>query len=137
MRVARLGVQGCRQVVLERRQAALRAQASRLRAHVEAHPEQRLVDIAHSLVTTRTAFDVRAVVVAKTREELVAQLSRVTAAEPGGKLAVFFSGQGSQRPEMSHRPRATRSSASGPGGPPGPNVLHRTGKLYSESLIQG
>ncbi|MEU1949035.1 SDR family NAD(P)-dependent oxidoreductase, partial [Streptomyces sp. NPDC020125] len=43
--------------------AALRAQAAKLLAHLDAHPGARPVDIGHSLATTRAAFEHRAVLV--------------------------------------------------------------------------
>ena len=42
-------------------ESALAAQARRLAAHVEARPELALADVAHSLATTRTHFEQRAV----------------------------------------------------------------------------
>ncbi|WP_431047767.1 SDR family NAD(P)-dependent oxidoreductase [Streptomyces sp. P1-3] len=97
---------------------ALRAQAERLAAHVTGHPDQRPVDLAHSLATTRSALDHRAVLLAgadTAREELLRGLAALAAADgtaadlvPGlvrgevreGKTAFLFSGQGSQRPGM-------------------------------------
>ncbi|MFD3595223.1 type I polyketide synthase [Nocardia sp. NPDC058640] len=89
-----------------RNAAALCDQADRLRAAVmdSAHD---LTDIAHSLATTRTRFDHRAVVVANTRKEFLDGLDAVaeehTAASvvlsrrgAGGKLAMMFPGQGGQ-----------------------------------------
>ncbi|MEV6129541.1 type I polyketide synthase [Streptomyces violaceusniger] len=43
--------------------AALRAQAAKLLAHLDAHPGAHPVDIGHSLATTRAAFEHRAVLV--------------------------------------------------------------------------
>ena len=93
-------------------ESALAAQARRLAAHLEARPELSLGDVAHSLATTRTHFEQRAVVIAPERAALLAALQALAAAEPsaqavvgrarsgGGKLAVLFTGQGSQRPQM-------------------------------------
>jgi acyl transferase domain-containing protein/acyl carrier protein len=93
----------------------LRAQATRLRRHVIGNPQLRAKDIAWALATTRTAFDVRAVVAGRDREELLAGLSHVEAGTSapvgqfpivaGGSLvrghtAVLFTGQGSQRAGM-------------------------------------
>ncbi|RKT54473.1 type I polyketide synthase [Saccharothrix australiensis] len=75
-------------------EAALRAQAERLR-EVDAHP----ADVAHSLVTGRSRFPHRAVVVGRTREELLAGLAggAVTGeARAAGRVAFVFPGQGSQ-----------------------------------------
>ncbi|GAA3431813.1 hypothetical protein GCM10018954_014140 [Kutzneria kofuensis] len=81
---------------------AVRAQAARLSGFGD------VADVAWSLVTTRTMFDHRAVVIGADRDELAAGLNAVangepsaavvqgTAAEPG-RLAVLFTGQGSQR----------------------------------------
>ncbi|GAA0401711.1 type I polyketide synthase [Streptomyces luteireticuli] len=86
---------------------ALREQAARLRAHVEARPDVAPVDIAHSLVTARSAFGHRAVVLGGDRGELLAGLAALAAGEPAanvvegvahgpGKTAFVFPGQGSQ-----------------------------------------
>src|SRR6202044_2422153 len=93
-------------------ESALAAQARRLAAHVEARPELALADVAHSLATTRTHFEQRAVVIAREHAALLASLQALGAGEPSvhavmgrarsgeGKLAVLFTGQGSQRPQM-------------------------------------
>ncbi|MFO7567058.1 MAG: SDR family NAD(P)-dependent oxidoreductase, partial [Enhygromyxa sp.] len=90
--------------------AAIRANAERLRAHLEANPELALVDLGFSLATTRTHFDLRAAILAEDREQALAELARIASqadAEPLGvhaqaspKLALLFSGQGSQHPGM-------------------------------------
>ncbi|MFD3746319.1 type I polyketide synthase [Nocardia sp. NPDC058633] len=83
--------------------AALRDQAARVREAVVNSPHD-LADIAHSLATTRTRFDHRAVVVANTRGEFLDGLAAIadehTAASTvlsrrgtGGKLAMMFPGQ--------------------------------------------
>ncbi|MFE5126526.1 type I polyketide synthase, partial [Streptomyces sp. NPDC056669] len=87
--------------------AALRDQAERLVAHVEARPELRPEDVAYSLATGRSAFDHRAVVVAENRDGLLKALGalaegrRSAALVQGsvavGKVAFLFTGQGSQR----------------------------------------
>nr|AEU17899.1 putative type I PKS [Streptomyces antibioticus] len=90
---------------------ALIAQAERLRDFVEDHPETDPVDLAHSLATTRTAFEHRVVLTASDRDELLASLRALAAgrrapevsrgvAEPGARVAFLFTGQGSQRPGM-------------------------------------
>ncbi|MEU0482186.1 type I polyketide synthase, partial [Streptosporangium sp. NPDC006013] len=88
---------------------ALRAQAARLLAHVDGVPETSMDDLAFSLATTRSAFEYRAGVLAADHAELRAGL---TALADGGatgvikghgrqaKLAVLFTGQGSQRAGM-------------------------------------
>ncbi|MYQ67521.1 MULTISPECIES: type I polyketide synthase, partial [unclassified Streptomyces] len=86
---------------------ALRAQAARLLAQVEADPALRPVDLALSLATQRSTFDHRAVVLTDDRETAVRGLAAVCvgeadsaavvgAAEPG-RTAFLFSGQGAQR----------------------------------------
>ncbi|MFE5142017.1 SDR family NAD(P)-dependent oxidoreductase [Streptomyces fagopyri] len=89
---------------------ALHAQAARLLAHVQAHPDLDPADVGLSLARTRSAFENRAVVRGGDREELLAGLAAVARGEsmPGvvqgnvteGKLAFLFSGQGAQRLRM-------------------------------------
>ncbi|WP_394836500.1 SDR family NAD(P)-dependent oxidoreductase [Pendulispora rubella] len=90
---------------------ALRAQASRLREHVEAHPELAVADIAHSLATTRSHFERRAALVVRDRDELLGALAVVRDGSTAphvvsgrkkgeGKVAFVFPGQGSQWPDM-------------------------------------
>ncbi|MEU4804933.1 type I polyketide synthase [Actinosynnema sp. NPDC023587] len=83
-------------------EAALRAQADRLRDHLAAQPGLNLADVAFSAATTRAQLDERAVVVASDRDELLAGLAALTArGRPvSGKTAVLFTGQGSQRAGM-------------------------------------
>ncbi|MBL7617932.1 acyltransferase domain-containing protein, partial [Frankia sp. AgB1.8] len=90
--------------------AALAAQASALRHHLDSQPELPLTDIAHSLATTRTTFNHRAVIVANTRDELRAglddlaanprtpQTARVTrgTSRPRENPVLVFPGQGTQ-----------------------------------------
>ncbi|MFC8448663.1 type I polyketide synthase [Kitasatospora sp. NPDC057223] len=104
--------------------AALPGQAERLHAHLTAHPETDLVDLGHSLATTRTALEHRAVVLATDRgtalQALAALASGTVGAGPdgiaadgtavvrgrtrtGGLTAFLFSGQGAQRPGMGRR----------------------------------
>ncbi|GHJ16549.1 type I polyketide synthase [Micromonospora sp. AKA38] len=89
---------------------ALRAQADRLAAWIEANPAVPLTDLAHALATGRSAFEHRAVLLPRDRSGLLAGLAAVAADEPSstvvrgtagtGRLAVLFSGQGAQRPGM-------------------------------------
>ncbi|WP_147339741.1 type I polyketide synthase [Actinomadura spongiicola] len=95
--------------------AALRDQAARLLAFVDARPDADVVDVAHSLAVTRTAFAHRAVVMGRDRTELLAGLRALSRGEPAqelvqgvapahsGRLAFLLSGQGSQRPGMGRR----------------------------------
>ncbi|WP_374223841.1 type I polyketide synthase [Streptomyces sp. ISL-11] len=91
-----------------RNTAALREQAERLLSHVLGVADARAVDVAYSLATSRAALEHRAVVVGSDLDELTAGLravaegsssAQVVEGEAGreGKLAVLFSGQGSQR----------------------------------------
>ncbi|WP_394827281.1 SDR family NAD(P)-dependent oxidoreductase [Pendulispora albinea] len=92
-------------------EAALFAQAGRLRAHLEEHPDASLADVAHSLGTARTHFERRAVIVARERAELLDALGALEAGELGpgvtagevsveGKVVFVFPGQGTQWPGM-------------------------------------
>ncbi|WP_455682071.1 type I polyketide synthase [Streptomyces tendae] len=87
--------------------AALPAQADRLRSHAARRTDQRVEDIGHSLVTGRTVFEHRAVVVGVNRSELLSGLSGLAAgempagtvtgrADVRGKTVFVFPGQGSQ-----------------------------------------
>ncbi|GAA2807793.1 hypothetical protein GCM10010452_40570 [Crossiella cryophila] len=75
--------------------AAVRAQAARLSAHLAAHPDLRPVDIGHSLATTRTTFDHRAVVFNQDELTRLAQGGPVVQAT-GSRPVFVFPGQGSQ-----------------------------------------
>jgi acyl transferase domain-containing protein/D-arabinose 1-dehydrogenase-like Zn-dependent alcohol dehydrogenase/acyl carrier protein/predicted alpha/beta hydrolase family esterase len=86
-------------------EAAVRAQAERLRSHLAARPELDLMDVGFSLATTRAHLDRRAAVVAMDRHELLARLAELAADAPvggvvGGKTAFLFTGQGAQRAGM-------------------------------------
>lgn len=87
--------------------SALAAQAGRLGRYVRARPALDVVDVGYSLVSTRSVFNHRAVVVGQTRDELLAGLAGVVAGrpeagvvcgvgKPAGKTAFVFAGQGSQ-----------------------------------------
>ncbi|MEU2850052.1 beta-ketoacyl synthase N-terminal-like domain-containing protein, partial [Streptomyces sp. NPDC007049] len=89
---------------------ALAAQAARLLSYVEERPELRPVDVGYSLATGRSVFEHRAVVLAGDTagsDDVVRALgalasgdadpSAVSGAVLGGRTAVLFSGQGSQR----------------------------------------
>ncbi|TWF93872.1 type I polyketide synthase [Saccharopolyspora dendranthemae] len=92
-------------VLSARSRPALLAQAARLRD--AGTPEAEPVDVGFSLVTSRTAFENRAVVLGTDRDELRAALDSLIAERPDdrvvqgvtapvGKTAFVFPGQGSQ-----------------------------------------
>ncbi|GFG64843.1 polyketide synthase [Mycobacterium kubicae] len=94
-------------VVSGRSADALARQAARLRAWVGERPELESADVGWSLVTTRSVFEHRAVVVGSDRDQLLAGLASLAAGEPGngvvvgrarsaGKTVFVFPGQGSQ-----------------------------------------
>ncbi|AUX43617.1 acyl transferase [Sorangium cellulosum] len=98
-------------LVSARSEAALRAQAARLREHLAARDQLELLDVAYALATARAHFDHRAALVVHDRRELLDALDALAAGQPaqgavlghsrtGGKLAVLFTGQGSQRHGM-------------------------------------
>ncbi|WP_344318013.1 type I polyketide synthase, partial [Streptomyces javensis] len=85
---------------------ALQGQAERLYALLEADPDLALTDVGHSLATTRATFEQRAVLLAADRDGFRSALrtladggdgpSVVRGAPAAGKLALLFTGQGSQ-----------------------------------------
>ncbi|MFD5899853.1 type I polyketide synthase, partial [Streptomyces sp. NPDC060366] len=91
---------------------ALRAQASRLHAWLEEQPDVDLPAVADALTGTRATLDHRAVVFGTGRGQLMDALAAVAAGTPtpqavtgryrAGKLAVIFTGQGSQYAGMGH-----------------------------------
>ncbi|MFD2619858.1 type I polyketide synthase, partial [Streptomyces chumphonensis] len=93
-------------VVSARGEAALRAQAERLRAQVAKRPELSLVDVGFSAALSRAHLEHRAAVVAADRDELLAGLAALSAGEPAdsvvegrqlaGKSVFVFPGQGAQ-----------------------------------------
>jgi epothilone polyketide synthase D len=89
--------------------SALNAQAARLLAHLNAHPEVSLGDVAFSLATTRAAMEQRLALSASSREGLREALASAARGEtpPGAargrvsftgmeKVVFVFPGQGSQ-----------------------------------------
>ncbi|NBM14279.1 type I polyketide synthase [Streptomyces sp. GC420] len=94
-------------VVSARSEGALRAQAERLRDFVVADPNAEVADIGASLVSSRSRFEHRAVVLGHDRDELLLGLTslrdgtesagvvRGVAGEVGG-TAFLFPGQGTQ-----------------------------------------
>ncbi|MFC5184936.1 type I polyketide synthase [Actinomadura harenae] len=101
-------------VVSARSEDALRAQAARLRAFLTGTPDTNTdtVDAARTLVTARSSFDRRAVILGADRTELATGLAAVARGDtaPGavlgseipdlGRRVLVFPGQGSQWPEM-------------------------------------
>ncbi len=93
-------------LVSARTEAALRAQADRLRAYLATRPELSLADVAFSSATARAQLEHRAAVVATDRGTLLAGLGALSAGEPvdgvvegrpvGGKAVFVFPGQGAQ-----------------------------------------
>ncbi|WP_018502752.1 type I polyketide synthase [Parafrankia discariae] len=101
-------------VVLSGRDAdALRTQAQQLFTHVQDRPQLDPADLGWSLATGRAVFEHRAVVLADDRETLTQALAALAVDEAGvgltrgvaarGRLALLFTGQGSQRPGMGQR----------------------------------
>ncbi|MGC5562273.1 type I polyketide synthase [Streptomyces sp. FR-108] len=100
-------------VLSARSEPALREQAARLRDFVAADTSPAVADVGHSLVSTRTVFEHRAVVLGAQRGELTAGLAGLAAGEPdprvvkgtvpaGGAATIgfLFAGQGAQRAGM-------------------------------------
>ncbi|MCX7566456.1 beta-ketoacyl synthase N-terminal-like domain-containing protein [Sulfitobacter sp. F26169L] len=91
-----------------RTKAALDANTAALSAHLRAHPEQDLADIAHTLKNGRRGFERRRVVVAETHEEAATLLEagdtrRVFTHENLGadpEVVFMFPGGGAQYPDM-------------------------------------
>ncbi len=97
-------------VLSARGSGSLCGQAARLRSHVVERPDVALVDLAYSLATDRAVHEHRAVVVASGREQLLERLAVLAEGETAagcvsgvagrGRVAVVFTGQGSQRVGM-------------------------------------
>ncbi|MEY9840330.1 type I polyketide synthase [Streptacidiphilus sp. EB103A] len=94
-----------------RTEEALRGQAGRLRSWLDRHPEAQPGDVAAALATRRTALTVRAALTGADRAGVERALAALAVGEadpdvvqgrarPDGRLAVLFTGQGSQRPRM-------------------------------------
>ncbi|MGI5282728.1 SDR family NAD(P)-dependent oxidoreductase [Nonomuraea polychroma] len=93
---------------------AVRDQAAQLAAHVRAHPQMAITDVAHTLATQRTMHEQRSAVVGQTTEELLAGLDTlaqdalpIIQAPPRGPVTFLFTGQGSQYPGMGRHLYAT------------------------------
>ncbi|WUJ33209.1 type I polyketide synthase [Streptomyces sp. NBC_00386] len=95
-------------VLSARSEQALRAQAARLRDSVAADAGATAAGVGQALVTTRSLFEHRQVVIGAGRDELLARLAAVAAGEepacgavsavarPVGKTVFVFPGQGAQ-----------------------------------------
>jgi acyl transferase domain-containing protein/surfactin synthase thioesterase subunit len=83
-----------------RSEAALAAQAARLRAHLNSRPQLELRDVGYSLATARTHFEHRACVIGNWREgldDLTRVVTGTVAKSPSScALAFAFTGQGAQ-----------------------------------------
>ncbi|PSL48621.1 acyl transferase domain-containing protein [Saccharothrix carnea] len=97
-------------VLSARDETALRAHAQRLREFLDASPDVPPARVGAALAT-RTPFAERAVVLGRTRDDLLAGLDAVSAgtdapavvrgrATRTGRTALLFTGQGAQRPGM-------------------------------------
>ncbi|MEV6341168.1 SDR family NAD(P)-dependent oxidoreductase [Nocardia vinacea] len=94
-------------------EAALRAQADRLRQWMIGDSEADPWDIAHALTTSRARLDWRGTVIGRDRTELLAGLADLAGGGSGpdvvrgvvgtGRTAFLFTGQGAQRPGMGAR----------------------------------
>ncbi|HET9257079.1 MAG TPA: beta-ketoacyl synthase N-terminal-like domain-containing protein [Pseudonocardiaceae bacterium] len=91
--------------------AALRAQARRLLAHLTAHPELDITDVGWSLAATRALLRHRAVLLPANRDAALHDLGSLADGRPAPgtvrgvatgrpRTAFLFPGQGSQRPGM-------------------------------------
>ncbi|HEX4703823.1 MAG TPA: beta-ketoacyl synthase N-terminal-like domain-containing protein, partial [Pseudonocardiaceae bacterium] len=94
-------------VISGRSADALRDQAKALRSHMDVHPGLPPVDVGHSLATTRSAFEHRAVVLAGDRDEFLTGLAAIVegvaapgvvrgTTKPTGGAVFVFPGQGAQ-----------------------------------------
>ncbi|MEV8320761.1 acyltransferase domain-containing protein [Streptomyces sp. NPDC059900] len=102
-------------VLSARSEPALKEQAARLRDLVAADTSLSAVDVGHALVSRRSSFEHRAVVLSGSREEALAGLDLVaegggseravrgTATDPSGPVVFVFPGQGSQWLGMGRR----------------------------------
>ncbi|KUJ66797.1 polyketide synthase [Streptomyces albus subsp. albus] len=97
-------------VLSAKSEAALRAQAAKLAAALEADAALRPADVGHSLATTRAVHDERALLVGTDRDDFIRALTGLAAGEArpdvvrgagtAGRTAFVFPGQGSQWAHM-------------------------------------
>ncbi len=95
-------------LVLSARSAtALDAARQRLAAHLQAHPQQRLDDIAWTLQTGRRRFEHRTCVVAVDHAQAIARLgappAATTASAATPRVVFMFPGQGAQHAQMARQ----------------------------------
>ncbi|HEX6524143.1 MAG TPA: type I polyketide synthase, partial [Streptosporangiaceae bacterium] len=101
-------------IVTARDETTLSAQAKRLYEHLENHADLSPAEVGWSLATTRTAFEHRAVILGHDRDTLLTGLDALARgaqaaglvrgrADGTGKLAVLFTGQGSQNPGIGRK----------------------------------
>ncbi|MEV0251183.1 amino acid adenylation domain-containing protein [Nocardia sp. NPDC050712] len=87
-------------VLSARTDAALNARAAQLSAHLQRRPQLRAADVGYTLVTGRSEFAKRAVVLGADTAELIAGLAEVHAtsapADASGGVVFVFPGQGPQ-----------------------------------------
>ncbi|MCA1217798.1 type I polyketide synthase [Streptomyces sp. 8L] len=94
-------------VISAKSQSALKDQAARLVSYLETHEQVSVADVGLSLLTARSSFDHRAVVVGRGRDELVAGLRALATggsaanlvegvARRDSRVAFVFPGQGTQ-----------------------------------------
>ena len=103
-------------VLSGRTENALRDQAVRLRDRLRDEPDQDPLDVAYTLATARTAFEHRAAVVAKGKDDLLKGLEAIAQGDPSDlvrrgragqrrkrRVVFMFPGQGSQWSGMARR----------------------------------
>jgi acyl transferase domain-containing protein/thioesterase domain-containing protein len=90
-----------------RNKKSLDGQAARLADHLERHPEQKLADVAYTLLEGRRGFEQRRVLAVESREEAIQLLrepdaERVFSHPAADKASIVFSfpGGGAQYPKM-------------------------------------
>ncbi len=94
-------------------EAALRSRAEQLLSYLDANEDVDAADVGHALATGTNSHQHRAVVIAEHVDKFRGGLADVAAGRPGsgvvrgkpasGGLAIMFSGQGSQHPQMGHQ----------------------------------
>ncbi|CAM5309399.1 Type I polyketide synthase OS=Streptomyces alboniger OX=132473 GN=CP975_27330 PE=4 SV=1 [Streptomyces alboniger] len=86
-------------VVSAKSEQALRAQAARLREHLQTHADLRLADVAWSLTAARSRFEYRGAVLATDRDELLSALRHLAETDtPSPGVVAGRAAQGTARP---------------------------------------